>query len=329
MTALPSALPATPSSAARETIHQEIERIHGLHRLAVHCLNAVLSLHTLQYCGDCDRYGREALLQLQNALNELPQLPVADDPFAADEVVEAAGVVATSLHTAAFDIAQRTWHTVQIRALALGIASNHQDESGQSYTRITSELMTQAPTETLWSLDVWRQVCQYLTKDPALDLKRIQAQLTLERLRALRGVEARFGILVTEDGAAPSSIGVLSLGSSMPISPTVPTDGEQTTSGTLAPPQPPQDGEVTFIPSELQERILAVLNQKALTQDALAHKLKVDRSNIYRDGIKELKKQGLIANHRRAGGYYRPDAPPPKYADQLGTKTVGDVTTPR
>jgi hypothetical protein len=77
---------------------------------------------------------------------------------------------------------------------------------------------------------------------------------------------------------------------------------------------------VPFIPSELQEAILAALNGKALTLDALTLKLHVDRSTLHRDGIKELRAQGLIDNHRRVGGYFRPDAPPPKYADRLGGK---------
>jgi DNA-binding IclR family transcriptional regulator len=69
----------------------------------------------------------------------------------------------------------------------------------------------------------------------------------------------------------------------------------------------------------LQEGILQLLDQKALTLDALVAKLGVDRSNLHRYGIKELKQRGLVANHRRVG-YYRPDAPPPKHAAVLARK---------
>jgi DeoR/GlpR family transcriptional regulator of sugar metabolism len=79
--------------------------------------------------------------------------------------------------------------------------------------------------------------------------------------------------------------------------------------------------ETPFIPTELQERILEALKQKALTLDALAQKLKTERSTLHRDGIKELMIEEKIANNRRVGGYYRPDAPPPKYAAHLGIES--------
>jgi hypothetical protein len=78
--------------------------------------------------------------------------------------------------------------------------------------------------------------------------------------------------------------------------------------------------ETPFIPTELQEAILQALDGKALTLDALVAKLAVDRSNLNRSGVKELKARGRIANNRRVGGYYRPDAPPPKYAAVLAQK---------
>jgi len=75
-----------------------------------------------------------------------------------------------------------------------------------------------------------------------------------------------------------------------------------------------------FIPNELQERILAALDQKALTLDALVIKLKVDRKTLCTYGLNELKAHGLVHNNQRVGGYYRPDAPPPKYAKALSNK---------
>jgi predicted transcriptional regulator len=71
----------------------------------------------------------------------------------------------------------------------------------------------------------------------------------------------------------------------------------------------------------LQDDVLEALDGKALTLDALATKLGVDRSALHRRGLKELLARGLVENHRRVGGYYRPDAPPPKYAGRLGPRT--------
>ena len=306
MTALPHDLPTTNAHAVVESLRREIERINVLHRLASRCLNPVLRLHTLIHFFDGERHGRDALFAMQQAVNELPELPLADDPFAGDAVVEEAGVVATSMHVAAFAIAEQTWQSVQISSLESGSCSDHADAAGQPYTRVTAEVMRQAPTEVPWSADVWQRVRQQLTEAPSLDLKRIQARLALERNRAVRQLEMRFGVLVTESGLIPS--------------PVVPQDAEPEPAATATPSPSSADDDLPFIPSDLQERILEVLQQKALTLDALAVKLDVDRSALYRDGIKELMQRGLIANNRRVGGYYRPDAPPPKYAEQLGRK---------
>jgi hypothetical protein len=83
-------------------------------------------------------------------------------------------------------------------------------------------------------------------------------------------------------------------------------------------PAAPAGAGEPFIPSQLQGKILRALVGKALTLDALALKLGVDRSSVYRRGLKELKLRGLVANRRRVGGYFRPDAPPPEYAALLG-----------
>lgn len=305
MTALPHDLPTTNAHAVELSLHRAIERINALHRLAGRCLNPVLRLHALIHCGDGDRHGRDALLALQQVANELPDLPLADDPFAADAVVEEAGVVATSLHVAAFALADQTWQSVQISSLTSGSCSDHTDAADQPYTRVAVEVMRQTPTEVPWSADVWQRVRQQLTEVPSLDLKRVQARLALERNRAIRQVEMRFGVLVTESGV------VLSL--------VVPQIVEQEPA-TTATSSSSADDDLAFIPSELQQRILEVLQHKALTLDALTAKLEIDRSNLHRDGIKELKRRGLIDNNRRAGGYYRPDAPPLKYAEQLGKK---------
>jgi hypothetical protein len=95
--------------------------------------------------------------------------------------------------------------------------------------------------------------------------------------------------------------------------------GEKRRSDTKEQVRSPRESS-PFIPSELQERILEALDKKALTLDALAEQLDIERSALHRDGIKELMAENRIANHRRVGGYYRLDAPPPKYAALLGKK---------
>jgi hypothetical protein len=101
--------------------------------------------------------------------------------------------------------------------------------------------------------------------------------------------------------------------------PSAPSGG-QAAAGAGSAAEPSAGAATPFIASELQERILAALEGKALTLDALVARLDIDRSTLYRDGIKELRARGLIANHRRLGGYYRRDALPPKYAEVLGQK---------
>jgi hypothetical protein len=82
-----------------------------------------------------------------------------------------------------------------------------------------------------------------------------------------------------------------------------------------APPEP-------FVPSPFQERILKQLDGKALSARLLIAKLGTDSKALYRSGgrggLHELMDHGLVRNNRRVGGYYRPDRPPPKYAEILG-----------
>ena len=67
---------------------------------------------------------------------------------------------------------------------------------------------------------------------------------------------------------------------------------------------------VGFVPTRLQQDILAGLAGKSLRTDALAHKCDVDRAQIFRKGgLPELRERGLVAHHPSIG-FYRPDAPP-------------------
>ncbi|WP_145238582.1 helix-turn-helix domain-containing protein [Urbifossiella limnaea] len=85
------------------------------------------------------------------------------------------------------------------------------------------------------------------------------------------------------------------------------------TSTTVAhPPQnatPPADSTPQAL-TEKQREILRALDAKALTLDELATRLDCDKSRLHRDHLTPLKKLGRVANDRKVGGYYRPDAPP-------------------
>jgi hypothetical protein len=157
----------------------------------------MLRLHHLRHCSDGDRHGHAALIELRDAANELPPLPLTDDPFCRTELVEVAGVIATSAHAAALALAQRTWEDVQMVSLAPGTATQHEDEQGTPYSWLPSEVMHRPPTEAVWSANVWRELCVGLDRHPAPEGRWFQAALTLERNQAARQLEGRFGILVT------------------------------------------------------------------------------------------------------------------------------------
>ena len=60
----------------------------------------------------------------------------------------------------------------------------------------------------------------------------------------------------------------------------------------------------------LQKTILAKLDGKGLTKEALAAACQCEPSRLYRPGgIRELMETGEVENKRKVG-YYRPDAPP-------------------
>jgi hypothetical protein len=76
----------------------------------------------------------------------------------------------------------------------------------------------------------------------------------------------------------------------------------------------------TFVPSRFEERILEALEGNALTASKLQDALITDRKRLYRDGLNELKAEGLVRKWRGGRGYYRPDAPPPGLSQWLEKK---------
>jgi hypothetical protein len=186
-----------PPVAPQEVLDHEIEHLNQLHRLAGRCLNALLSLHHLRLCGDGDRHGHAALIELRDAVAALPPLPLAEDPFCRDEVITVAGVDATSAHAALWALAEQTWQGTFPVSLGPKTATQHAEEAGTPYSRVTQKVVRRAPTEVTWSVDVWRDVCAALEEQPAPEAGWFQAALTLERNQAARHLEERFGVLVT------------------------------------------------------------------------------------------------------------------------------------
>jgi hypothetical protein len=179
---------ALPSNLHAAALNQEINRVNRLHRLAACCANAVLRLHSLRDFADGDQHGLAALLELQAVVRELPALPLADDPFCRDEVVEIGGVAATSAHAAMLTIAQRTWDAGQLVSQAPSTRTEHQDDKGKPYARWSSKVVRRPPTEGTWSVDIWRKVCEGLDRCPALEADWCAAALALERTQAARAL---------------------------------------------------------------------------------------------------------------------------------------------
>jgi len=65
-----------------------------------------------------------------------------------------------------------------------------------------------------------------------------------------------------------------------------------------------------FVPTPLQERILAALDGRALQTKALAKASACEETKLFKPGgVSELKEVGLVA-HKDGVGYFRPDKPP-------------------
>jgi hypothetical protein len=75
-----------------------------------------------------------------------------------------------------------------------------------------------------------------------------------------------------------------------------------------------------FVPDRTQSLILDALDGKALTLAKLERAAERSRKTLIK-ALKELNKAGLVKNCRRIGGYYRPDAPPPRVAPYLKPRT--------
>jgi len=91
--------------------------------------------------------------------------------------------------------------------LADGHTTCHQDASGQPFTRVTFQNTRVQPTAVEWTADVWRTVREQLGQTPPIDPDEVEAALALERNRAARRLEERFGVLITDTQTiAPQSV---------------------------------------------------------------------------------------------------------------------------
>jgi hypothetical protein len=192
----------------------------------------------------------------------------------------------------------------------------------------------------------WEKTWFYLGADVELALERKQGNISPKE------AAARAAAILASCKAALAGTPVVTNFADLEaegVSPIVPLAGVNRTSGTAAQAPPadtangnseqarsevPPDATRTaalpavevphsritlpFHPTAFQQRILSALTGKALTADNLQNRLDVDRKRLYREGLNELMENGLVANSRRIGGYFRPDAPPPKYAPYIG-----------
>lgn len=82
--------------------------------------------------------------------------------------------------------------------------------------------------------------------------------------------------------------------------------------GFFRPDAPPAELKAVYVPSDIGQEILQVLEGKAMRTDALALAVGGDRSRVHKaNALPELRAHGLVEHHPRLG-FYRPDAPPPE-----------------
>jgi hypothetical protein len=179
--------------AQQAIVNQEHERINRLHCLAVRCADAVLHLHYLRSMADGDRHARAVLIELQQLVAVLPELPRSNDPFCGETAVEVAGGTTTSWHTAAFSLARHTWHSAHITSLEDGGQRKSQDEKGWPTTWVSFRNVQQAPTEVEWSIEVWNGIIARLSGYQAPDWDKLAVGLDLEMNRATRRLQDRLG----------------------------------------------------------------------------------------------------------------------------------------
>jgi hypothetical protein len=75
---------------------------------------------------------------------------------------------------------------------------------------------------------------------------------------------------------------------------------------------PPAGEEPSSDLTELQLKILAALEGKALRTDALAHRCGCDSGRLFRKkgALPDLRRLGMVDHSHHLGGFFRPDAPP-------------------
>jgi hypothetical protein len=166
---------------------KELRLVWHLHDLAIECVNAVLAVTYQPYLGGF-RTAKAALASLRDAVRKIPPLPLADDPFFRQEVVNLEGLRATSAHAAAFALAKRTWDAAQTIVLKPKDSRRCRDPKGNVYFRVTQTPTRQDPTEN-WSAKTWREVCQRLHELPEVGHEQWEAELHLEALAHRRHQE--------------------------------------------------------------------------------------------------------------------------------------------
>jgi hypothetical protein len=134
----------------------------------------------LRHLADGYQHALEELTALRDIVQALPPLPLVDDPFCRDELIEIGRVGATSAHAAGFAIAKRAWDAIQLASLEGVNADEFTDGRGNHYSRVEHRLVKRAPTDGNWSEATWKKVCSSMRTIRDVQPDRIQELLALE-----------------------------------------------------------------------------------------------------------------------------------------------------
>jgi hypothetical protein len=182
--------------------NQEVKRAFGLHQLAARCVNTVKRLHYLKYMVNWQVDGLRAVERLREVVEELPSLPLYDDPFCRAELVTVAGLTGTSAHAAALELANRSWLAIQLSGVRPHSSSKHVDEAGNTYVRIITDRSLDSPLGRPWSEETWREVYRSMDRLEFPSADYFNNAFALEWNQAVRRIEERYGVRIERGEAS-------------------------------------------------------------------------------------------------------------------------------
>jgi hypothetical protein len=183
---------------------EAIDQVNRLNRLSERCVNVVIRLQFLRYYGRSGyEDGLAALEELEAVVAELPPLPLSPDPFCQNDVVELAGIHATSAHAAAYDLAVRAHNALQFASLTASEVTRPRSAKKENFTRVTFDVQKKSWRDEPWSKDRWQSICERLRNVPDVELKRWEARLILEQNQLQRHFEEQGALMELMAPAKP------------------------------------------------------------------------------------------------------------------------------